>query len=44
MRLVDYVFKGKYLGTISEMHSNFPTFFGNQSHCCQLTIDKYLEN
>lgn len=38
MRFVDCVLEGKCLGTISEMHSNFPTVFGNQSHCRQLTI------
>ena len=41
---VDCLLKGKCLGTISEMHRHSPTVFSNRSHCCQLAIDKYLEN
>lgn len=38
MYCVDCILEGKYLGTISEMHSKFSTVFGNQSHCCQLAM------
>lgn len=42
MHFVNCVLEGKCLGTSTETHSHFPTFFSNWSHCCQLVTGKYL--